>query len=181
MSSDEGIEFTCEFEETKNLEIYHFFKAWDLYRQMKWWGIISPPDYCINHKILNDHIAVYKFIVAEDGERLLYWCKWTGVFPSTIGRDTFSEIPVEGPLKLTVTFKVSGWFEDMEPNILSDFNQLVEEAYSVNKDSSVSKVRDIWSDEYGGVNQENATIPYIMSGTNSRSQYTPYYFEWLNI
>jgi len=175
MSSDEGIEFTCEFEETKHLEIYHFFKAWDLYRQMKWWGIISPPDYCINHKILNDHIAVYKFIVAEDGERLLYWCKWTGVFPSTIGRDTFSEIPVEGPLKLTVTFKVSGWFEDMEPNILSDFRQIV--STGLNRNYNRWK---IWDIDVGGIEQENMYLPWVeAAGKLNSENFTDVYFEWL--
>jgi len=175
MSSDEGMEFTCEFEETKYLEIYHFFKAWDMYRQMKWWGIISPPDYCINHKILNDHIAVYKIIVAEDGERILYWCKWTGVFPSTIGRDTFSEIPVEGPLKITVNFKVSGWFEDMEPNIITDFRQIV--STGLNRNYNRWK---IWDDDIGGIEQENMYMPWIEpAGRLNGENFTNLYFEWL--
>ena len=177
MSSDEGMEFTCEFEETKYLEIYTLFKAWDLYRQMKWWGIVSPPQYCIDHKILNDHIAVYKFIVGEDGETLLYWCKWTGVFPSTIGRDTFSEIPVEGPLKLTITFKVSGWFEDMEPNILSDFRQLLAQVIT---DSNQHNRWTIWDNTYGGVNQDNMYLPWIEFGPYDTT-FRNIYFEWLEI
>ena len=173
MSSDENMEFTCEFEETKYLEIYHLFKAWDLYRQMKWWGIISPPDYCIQYKILNDHIAVYKFIVGEDGETLLYWCKWTGVFPSSIGRDTFSEIPNEGPLKITVTFKVSGWFEDMEPSILSDFNSLID-----NNDKGNRNPWTIWDYTIGGISQENMNTPYLIQGKENLAGYRPVYFEW---
>ena len=173
MSSDEGMEFTCEFEETKYLEIYHLFKAWDMYRQMKWWGIISPPDYCIQYKILNDHIAVYKFVVGEDGETLLYWCKWTGVFPASISRDTFSEIPNEGPLKLTVNFKVSGWFEDMEPNIIGDFNSLID-----NSDKSTKNPWKIWDYTIGGVSQENMNTPYIFKGKENSAGYKSFYFEW---
>jgi len=176
MSSDENMEFTCEFEETKYLEIYHFFKAWDLYRQMKWWGVIDPPEICIMNKVLNDHIAVYKFIVAEDGETILYWCKWTGVFPSTIGRDTFSEIPVEGPLKITVTFKVSGWFEDMDPNIIADFRQLIGKVINANNQRNRW---DIWENDYGAVNQDNMYMPWIEAGSGSRNPYKEIYFEWL--
>ena len=158
---------------------------------MKWWGIISPPQYCIDHKILNDHIAVYKFIVGEDGETLLYWCKWTGVFPSTIGRDTFSEIPAEGPLKITITFKVSGWFEDMDPNILSDFQDLVTTSLSSNHNRWT-----IWESDYGGVNQDNMYLPWIefewgkknelgeqtnLWGKDDMSPFKNVYFEWLEI
>ena len=177
MSSDENLEITCEFEETKYLEIYHFFKAWDLYRQMKWWGIINPPDYCVNHKIINDHIALYKFIVSEDGERVLYWCKWTGLFPSTIGRDTFSEIPQEGPLKITVTFKLSGWFEDMQPNILSDFRQIILKAIKIDPNNNRWT---IWDDEIAGINQENMYMPWIESDKNiNNDSFKNIYFEWL--
>jgi hypothetical protein len=169
------MEFTCEFEETKYLEVYHFFKAWDLYRQLKWWGIIQPDDYVVNNKILNDHIAVYKFIVGEDGEQILYWCKWIGVFPASRGRDTFSEIPNEGPLKITINFKVSGWFEDMEPNILSDFNSLVTLDMTENHN-----MWNIWNPDVGGVNQENMFSPYLVQGSRVNSGgYTPIYFEWL--
>lgn len=177
MSSDEGLDFTCEFEDTKYLEIYHLFKAWDLYRQGKWWGIFSPDKSYIANKILYDQIAVYKFTIAEDGETLLHWCKWIGVYPKNISRSSFSEIPKEGPLKITVSFKLSGWFEDMEPNIISDFNQLVIDwagSSTITKDH----IYDIWSNDIGMVSQDNVIYPFIVKGTPNSDGYTPYYFEW---
>ena len=177
MSSDEGLDFTCEFEDTKYLEIYHLFKAWDLYRQGKWWGIFSPDKSYIANKILYDQIAVYKFTIAEDGETLLHWCKWIGVYPKNISRSSFSEIPKEGPLKITVSFKLSGWFEDMEPNIISDFNQLVIDwagSSTITKDH----IYDIWSTDIGMVSQDNVIYPFIVKGTPNSDGYTPYYFEW---
>lgn len=177
MSSDEGLDFTCEFEDTKYLEIYHLFKAWDLYRQGKWWGIFSPDKSYIANKILYDQIAVYKFTIAEDGETLLHWCKWIGVYPKNISRSSFSEIPKEGPLKITVSFKLSGWFEDMEPNIISDFNQLIIDwagSSTITKDH----IYDIWSNDIGMVSQDNVMYPFIVKGTPNSDGYTPYYFEW---
>lgn len=175
MSSDEGLDFTCEFEDTKYLEIYHLFKAWDLYRQGKWWGIFSPDKSYITNKILYDQIAVYKFTIAEDGETLLHWCKWIGAYPKNISRSSFSEIPREGPLKITVSFKLSGWFEDMEPNIISDFNQLIIDwAGTITKND----IYDIWSDDIGMVSQDNVMYPFIVKGNPNSDGYTPYYFEW---
>ena len=177
MSSDEGLDFTCEFEDTKYLEIYHLFKAWDLYRQGKWWGIFSPDKSYIANKILYDQIAVYKFTIAEDGETLLHWCKWIGVYPKNISRSTFSEIPKEGPLKITVSFKLSGWFEDMEPNIISDFNQLVID-WAGSSTITREHIYDIWSNDIGMVSQDNVMYPFIVKGSPNSDGYTPYYFEW---
>lgn len=177
MSSDEGLDFTCEFEDTKYLEIYHTFKAWDLYRQGKWWGIFSPNESYIMNKILYDQISVYKFVLANDGERILHYSKWTGVFPKTISRSSFSDIPREGPLKINVGFKLSGWYEDMEPNIISDFNKLVQEwAGSANIGSS--QIYDLWSDDIGMVSQDNVHFPFIVQGSEDRNGFKPYFFEW---
>ena len=175
MSSDENLDFTCEFEDTKYLEIYHLFKAWDLYRQGKWWGIFSPDQTYVTNKILYDQIAVYKFTIASDGETLLHWCKWTGCFPKSISRSSFTEIPKEGPLKITVNFKLSGWFEDMEPNILSDFNQIVADWAGTGLSSNIY---DIWSDDIGMVSQDNVQYPFILEGKPDSKGKVPYYFEW---
>ena len=40
--SDEDIDFTLEFEDTQNLDIYHLFKAYDMYRRYKMEGILGP-------------------------------------------------------------------------------------------------------------------------------------------
>ena len=179
MSSDEGLDFTCEFEDTKYLEVYHTFKAWDLYRQGKWWGIFSPKETYTMNKILYDHISVYKFVIANDGERILHYSKWTGVFPKSISRSSFSDIPREGPLKINVGFKLSGWFEDMEPNIISDFNKLVQEWAGANSTIiNSSQMYDIWSDDIGMVSQDNVHYPFIVQGPENRDGFRPYFFEW---
>lgn len=171
-ASDEGVDFSIEFEDTRFCEIYHLWKTYDIYRQLKWKGVLGPTvnlgredmggitdavkDRFTNlakmlgrvfgssndedsggndgygyynkytyYKILYDHFSVYKFLVASDGETILFMAKATGVYARSISRSSFSEIPDRGPLKITVGFKVSGWFEDSTPEIVTDFNELV--------------------------------------------------------
>ena len=42
-SSDEDFEFNLEFQDTKFLEVYMFFKLYDEYERKKYYGAITPP------------------------------------------------------------------------------------------------------------------------------------------
>jgi len=152
-ASDEGHEFSIDFEDSKYLEIYMFFKLFDEYQRRKYFGSITPPDssYTIN-KILHDQISIFKFIVADDGETILHYSKLYGCYPATVPRDSFSEPPAEGGMKYTVHWK-SQFVEDMEPTILYDFNLL-----TANLGGAISPMYD---NAVGGVNAEWVTAPYI--------------------
>lgn len=183
MKSDEDVEFSVEFEDTQYLEIYHFFKAFDVYRQAKWLGLVKPKKDYVENKILHDHMSIYKFIVDTDGETLLYWAKATGVYPRSISRSAFSEFQDKGGLKINVTFKLSGWFEDMEPNILTDFNQLVMKyAGSSSVAGLASRYKPMWDEEIQAISGESVDYFYIervediQDGTNF-DNYTRYLFK----
>lgn len=178
MKSDEDIDFTVEFEDTKHLEVYNFFKAYDYYRQLKWLGIVSPRESDILNKILHDHMGLYKFIVDEDGETILFWCKWIGLYPKIISRSAFSDIQEKGPLKITVGFKLSGFFEDMSPNIISDFNSLVARWQGNNVGNHEY---DIWDSEIQQVSGETVDYPYISiekPTTENGLKYAEYRLKW---
>ena len=162
MKSDEDTEFNIEFEDTQHLEIYHLFKAWDMYRQAKYLGIVAPDVKFIKNKILHDQISIYKFIVDTDGETLLYWAKATGVYPKTISRSAFSEIQEKGQVKITVNFKLSGWFEDMELNIITEFNRLVAHYMMGTKSPQFStKEVPIYNTDILGIDNDNVDFFYI--------------------
>lgn len=186
MSSDENVDFSIEFEDTKFLEIYHLFKTWDYYRQLKWLGILGPAanipkideasynhyaQYCY-YKILYDHISVYKFLVSTDGNTILFMSKGIGVYPKTISRSSFSEIQDRGPLKITIGFKISGWLEDSTPNIVADFNTLIEN-WIVGGETKEppwqgNNAAALWDDEIGMISQELMDYPFIYyDGLNS--------------
>lgn len=163
--SDEDLEFSIEFEDTQFLEVYHFFKAYDVYRQLKWLGMVSPKKEYIDQKILHDHMSIYKFLVDIDGETILYYAKATGVYPKSISRSAFSEFQEKGQLKITVTFKLSGWFEDMEPLILYDFNQLVSRWKTGSDDSRAiynsAKEHSLWDPNIQAIDNDNVEFFYI--------------------
>ena len=139
-------EFNLEFNDTKYLDTYMVFRIWYEYELLKKDGLVTPPpvggdkNYYIVNKILYDVMSCYKIIVGEDGETIIYWAKYWGVFPTSIPRSTFGN--VEGPIKISVSFKAQ-WVEDMDPSILDDFNNLVaDKKKSHNTDIPIYNLND---------------------------------------
>ena len=134
----------------------------------------------IFHKVLHDHIRVFKFLIDNDGETLLYAASAIGCYPKTIQRSAFSEIPDRGPLKISVGFKVSGWFEDVMTNVVSDFNAIISSWHSL--DECRANYHPIYDEEIGYVSQELVDVPFISPripwGEGRASEYSRYIFGW---
>lgn len=178
--SDEECDFSVEFEDTKYLEIYLLFKAFDEYEKRKWYGLVTPPDESyIQNKVLHDQIAVYKFVVGEDGETLIYWAKYIGVYPVVIPRDIFSDIPQDGHLKITIQFR-SMFIEDMMPNIFEDFNELSRAMYSRGDLYEMP----LWDQDIMAVDGRNVYIPRVRKFTPTETiaetdaEYSVYKLKW---
>ena len=124
LESEQKFDFSLEFLDTDRLEVYRLLKIWDEYENSK--DQISPPNinYTLN-KILHDQIAIYKFIVADDGETIIYYAKLYGVFPKNLPRSTFGSLDKNGGLSYNVNFNAN-FVEDINPLILVDFNNLVQ-------------------------------------------------------
>jgi hypothetical protein len=129
-SSDDNPEFSLEFKDNKWLSTYSFFKAYELYETMKHHGTIAPRQTYIENKILHDQFAIYKFIVAEDMETIVYYGKMYGVTPKSLPRDAFSSATFENGISYSIDFQAA-FYEDMIPEILSDFNYLSKGFYDV--------------------------------------------------
>ena len=127
-ASDDNPEFSLEFRDTKNLEIYHFFKAYEEYETLKHHGVIEPFVNYIMTKQLHDQFSIYKFLVDMDMETIIYYGKMYGVFPKSLPREVFSNPNFENGLSYSVDFKAA-FYEDMKPDILYDFNQLSKSMY----------------------------------------------------
>ena len=139
-TSDQDCSFSLEFEDTKYLEVYMLFKIYDEYCRLKNMGMLEltpagkassdsqndDDTIWINYtlkKILHDQFSIYKFVVGEDGMSIIYWARYTGVYPTGVPRDAFSDMTNENGQKLTVNFKAQ-FVRDMDPIILSDFNRI---------------------------------------------------------
>ena len=123
--ADENPTFSLEFVDNKYLDTYHFFKAYSEYHIARKSGLVTPPsrDY-YRYKRLHNTMGIYKFIVAEDMETIIYYAYFWGVFPTSTPRETFSDPLFSEGLTFSVNFKAA-FMEDMNPIILKQFNQLM--------------------------------------------------------
>lgn len=128
-ASDDNPEFSLEFKDTRYLDTYMYFKAYEEYETLKHHGVISPSKYYITNKILHDQFAIYKFIVDEDMETIIYYGKMYGVTPKSLPRDVFSNPNFDNGISYSIDFKAA-FYEDMKPDILADFNSLSYNLYN---------------------------------------------------
>lgn len=119
-------EFTVDINDDKELNLYKLNRLWVQYIAKVYRGTLSPkPDY-IRNKILDYASACYYIITAEDGETIIFWSKFFGVFPKTIpsGQYAWSNGSVlnADSIKMQITYAYS-FKEDCNPDSLSDFNK----------------------------------------------------------
>ena len=163
-SGDVGFDFSLEFDETKDLEIYTLFKLWDMYYQYKSMGRVTPPsDKYVTNMELHDQIAIYKIIVGEDMESILFYSKLYGVYPKGLPRSSFGSLE-NGPLKLSVEFHAA-FVQDNRPNILADFNKL---ALNGNETIKSLKAAPLWDDENKRVSRKPVGKPFVIFDPNMR-------------
>lgn len=123
-SSNENHTFSLEFVDSKYLEIYMFFRAYEEYAKEKKYGNVTPPQqsYTTN-KVLHNTMGIFKFLVADDMETIIHWSYYWGVIPTSVPRDVFSNSGFTDGLTFSVDFKAA-FVDDMDPLTLSDFNAL---------------------------------------------------------
>lgn len=173
--SDEGYDFSLDFIDAPWLDVYHFFKMWDEYETLKSIGYIGPPQfskdkgdtdestgyYRIN-KILHDQIAIYKFVVdGDDMETILFYAKLIGCFPKSVPRDAWSSFKGEGYISYSVDWHAQ-FVEDMNPNILFEFNELCYSYFKRVPDEKKFKYIPPYSENYHEANGGFRKHPYIV-------------------
>lgn len=157
-SSNENHSFDLEFVDSKELEVFHFFKAYQEYQIAKKYGIVRPPhpwngskpmaSHYTKNKVLHNTMGIYKFIVSEDMETLIYWAYFWGVYPTSYPRDSFNDPSFDG-LSFSVSFKAA-FVEDMTRSILTNFNSLM-------GDVTGSRLLRTYSNSISGIeNKDNA-------------------------
>ena len=99
-------------------------------------------------------------------QTIVHWAKCWGVYPNSIPRSVFGDSMQDGPIRIPVSFKCQ-FVEDMDPNILSDFNKVVSSQLKTFK-----KDIPIYNTKSEMTSGEWANVPYIVSSTvNGRKCY----------
>lgn len=173
MKSDEGHDFNIEFIDSKQLEVYYFFKMWDEYEKLKKQGIIGPPMFIDSkgkqndlyrvYRILHDQIAIYRFLVdADDMSTIIHYSKLIGCFPKSVPRDSFDSL--EGEIKYSISWHAQ-WVYDSDPIILYEFNQVCNKFFG-SKGPMKSKYIDLYDKDLDVVNGSWRPHPYIVKVDN---------------
>lgn len=121
--------------------------------------IIHNYGYYIKYKILHDVMGIYRIVVEDDYETIVYWSYVCGAYFSSVPRDAFNDIKA-GEINFSVDFKAFKCFE-MHPLILANFNRVVRESYDNLDDTTCYERLYPFNDERDEVDTEWASTPYI--------------------
>lgn len=168
-SSDDTFDFTLEFKDTKWLDLYYYFKTYEEYETLKHHGTVSPYKKYIERKELHDQFSIYKFLVDEDMETIIYYSKFYGVIPKSLPRDVFGNGTFDNGISYSIDFRAA-FFEELQPEIIADFNDLSKAFYN----AQPYRV-DIYNDVLGRADNRAAKAAYIVK---EESNYSPNRFVY---
>lgn len=107
----QGASLDLSFKDTNNLEVFEFLRLWELYEYKRKKGVFSPPfngykktngfinmsgaqpkamsdrEYWTYHpydRALEYCASLYDIITNESGTKILYWCKYYGIYPTKV-------------------------------------------------------------------------------------------------
>lgn len=114
--------FNIGYTDDRNISIYKLHKIWKDYIHLISMGYIEPSDYNRYKMVLDYACSVYFFLTEEDGESIVFYTKYVGVFPTNIPSSVFSWSKGESKkLNYQIQYQYS-FKRDMDPLIIKDFN-----------------------------------------------------------
>jgi hypothetical protein len=150
----------------RNLSVFKLHKVWLDYISGCYRGIYTPKDdYFLNHS-LDYAAAIYYILTAEDGETIIFWSKFYGVYPLNLPSSTFSK----GDDKIIDTPEISISYnytikEDLNPIALSELNS--ESSILQKSDGNDYYVKSY--DASTGTSPTWVGVPFVEKVTNSKS------------
>lgn len=116
-------EFTIKYTDNRFLDIFHFHKLWTDYIANVYSGLWYPKRDYLWMKTLDYPCSVYYILTAEDGETILFWSKYYGVFPTNVPSSSYSwsKGNVLTSPEVSITYQYS-MKEDFNPISLVEFN-----------------------------------------------------------
>lgn len=167
-------EFTCNFMETSDYSIINLIKLWITYIDNVARGAWSPSYQLkkdrsgINRshvftKTLDYASSVYVFKCGPDGEDILYWSKYYGVFPMNTGANALNwdnDSPIGTTPKLNIRFAYS-FKKDLSPISLIEFNKIAR----IDLDSTTSE--NSFNVNFGHSSRPYVGAPFIQMNLNN--------------
>lgn len=164
-------DFTVSFIDDRTLHVYNLHKLWTEYISDVYQGNKSPKLKYIKERVLDYASSCYYIITAEDGETIIFWSKYYGVFPTTAPSTQYSWAQgntIDRPqfdIKYQYSFK-----EDMNPESLVEFNM------NSHIESDLKYV-PVYDPKLGHSGTTWVGAPYIELVTNNTDPECPWTFK----
>ena len=163
--------FSIKYIDDRDLHVYQIHKMWVDYISMVFRGKLVPKQSYILNKILDYATCVYYILTAEDGETIIFWSKYWGVFPVECPSSSFSfSLENSGGVKtpeINIQYQYA-WKDDFDPLTLVEFNEHSMLDYKYVKTYNDSKI---------GTGYTWSGAPFIETYKNNDPNNTPYTFK----
>ena len=150
---------TVTFDETKNLDVTKFHYLWMEYIEAVRYGFHKPTNQMRNRRTLDYTSSLYHFILDADFSKILYFTKYTGIYPTTVPLSSLStgDISSKGPVDISITYAYQ-YKEELRPTVIWDFNSVAQfshkiVAYGQSTATSDSYATELASYGYGNINK----------------------------
>lgn len=152
--------FSINFVDDKELNVYRMHKIWVDYISKVYRGEWNPKSEYIKDRILDYAVSAYYILTAGDGETILFWSKYTGVYPTNIPSSNLSWTKgntITNP-EYSITYQYS-FKEDFNPFSLVEFNYNGSKTgYDNNNNYNYNT---IYEKEIMGTGRAFAGVPFI--------------------
>jgi len=139
-----GGEFDLEFLELRGLPILNLLKMWSKYIAGCKKGSILRSAINTTQNRLDYGASLYVLVTEPDNETIIYWAKYTGIFPTKL---PYSALVGDGSIVNLATSWAYSYRESMKTHVLSELALLFSQQFGTEttrvKDIDVSK---IWND-----------------------------------
>lgn len=115
--------FSIKYREDSAYGIYKIHKAWTEYISKVYRGQFKASDENIRRRVLDYACSVYYILCGPDGESILFWSKYTGVFPTNApsSGSSWSDGDSGKITEYSIDYSYS-WKDDFNPLHIAEFN-----------------------------------------------------------
>jgi len=140
------------FKENKYLDIVSLHKLWLDYTEHVSRGIMLPSRHMVRRRFLDYTSSIYYFLLDFDMESILFYSKYTGCVPSNVPYDVMSaEVGSPEVTDVSIDYLFS-YKEDLNPDILYDFNTVTFKGADMVAKQSKQKLVDMLIEDRGKYN-----------------------------
>jgi len=167
-------EFSIPYYNDDNLLIFNLHQVWLDYINGVKLGKYDPDPDPLEYSYLDYMSSVYYFLLKPDLETLVWWGKYTGVFPDNIPHSIFGSkrFNIDTVDEISISYQYS-YKEEMDLDILNDFSLVAKDSLGMNSS-------DLFTEKFGesikfnyplfslkkyGVILEDSNMKHLADGT----------------